>query len=183
MKPVSLVLFTVLVAAVATGHAAELKVGVVSFQKILEKSPQAEGATKRIEGEFRPREREITDKKKELRKNEERLEKDAAIMSESERQKLDRDIVAARRDIKREEQEFNEDLNRRQNEELQKLQRRVLDIVRTMGKEGTYDLIVTDGVLYFSERVDITETVMQRMAASDKESSVPKAAAPKASGN
>jgi outer membrane protein len=170
--------FTLLTAVAVAGNAAELKIGVVSFQKILEKSPLAEGATKRIEGEFRPREKELAEKAKELRKNEERLDKDGAIMSEAERQKLDRDIVAARRDIKRDEQEFKEDLNRRQNEELQKLQRRVLEIVRAMGKEGAYDLIVTDGVLYFSERMDITDAVMQRMVA-DKESPAPKTAAPK----
>jgi outer membrane protein len=179
LKRARYILFTLLTATAVAGQAAELKVGVVSFQRILEKSPQAEGATKRIEGEFRPREKAITEKAKELRKSEERLEKDGAIMSEAERQKLDRDIVAARRDIKRDEQEFKEDLNRRQNEELQKLQRRVVEIVRTIGKEGAFDVILTDGVLYFSERVDITDTVMQRMATAEKESPTPKTAAPK----
>ncbi len=179
MKHAQILVFMMLAASAAAVGAAELKVAVVSFQKILEKSPLAEAATKRIEGEFRPREKQMAEKKKELRKNEERLDKDGAIMSEAERQKLDRDIVATRRDIKRDEQEFQEDLNRRQGEELQKLQRKVLEIVRAMGKDGAYDVILTDGVLYFSDRVDITDAVMQRMAATDKDSPAPKAAAPK----
>lgn len=160
-------------------HAGELKLGVVGLQKIMEKSPQAEAAKKRIEGEFRPRERDLSEKRKALRDIETRLEKDGAIMSESERQKLEREAVAQGRDLKRQEQDFQEDLNRRQNEELGRMQRRLLDVVRAYGKEAGYDVIVGDGLLYFSERVDITDAILQRMIAAEKEPAPAKSGAPK----
>lgn len=169
---------------VATAPAGELKLGVVALQKIMEKAPQAEAAKKRIEGEFRPREKDLTEKRKALRAMGERIEKDGAIMSEAERQKLERDAVAQERDLKRQEQDFQEDLNRRQNEELGRMQRRLLEVVRTYGKEAGFDVIVGDSLLFFSERVDITDTILQRMIAADKlpekDAAPAKSGAPKA---
>jgi len=151
-------------------HAAELKVGVVNAQKVLEQAPQAEAARKRLEGEFAPRDKAMVDVQKEVRKNEEKLEKDAMIMSEAEKQKLDRELTAQKRELKRKQEEFRDDLNARRNEEFGKLQKRIADVILAAAKEGGYDLVLTDGVLYASDKVDMTEMVLKRLAAMDKES-------------
>src|SRR6056297_2386211 len=82
-------------------HAADVKVGYVNIEKVLEAAPQAESARTAIEKEFAPRDRELVRFQKDLRDMAERLEKDGAIMSESERTDLAQEIRAKKRDLKR----------------------------------------------------------------------------------
>lgn len=156
-------------------HAAELKVGVVNAQKVLEQAPQAEAARKRLETEFAPRDKSLVELQKDVRKNEEKLDKDAMIMSETEKQKLDRELTAQRRELKRKQEEFRDDLNARRNEEFGKLQKRIADVILAAAKQGGYDLVLTDGVLYASDKVDMTDLVLQRLGTMEKEAASGKA--------
>ncbi len=154
----------------STTYAASLKVGVVNAAKVIEDAPQADAARKKLEQEFAPRDKKLLEIQKKLRSLEGDLERDSAIMSESTRRKLERDIVSLKRDFKRGQDEFREDLNLRRNEEFGKLQKRVSEVIVSIAKEGKYDLILTDGVIYASDNVDITDKVVQRLKLMDKRS-------------
>ena len=142
---------------------AQFKVGFVNIPKVLEKAPQAESARMRIEKEFAPRDRELLDRQKEVRSLEDRLVKDGAVMSASERQRQEGEIRATKREIRRLQDEFREDLNLRRSQELSKLQRKVTEVIQSLAKAEKYDLIVTDGVIYAGERVDITDKIIGRL--------------------
>ena len=142
---------------------AQFKVGFVNIPKVLEKAPQAESARMRIEKEFAPRDRELLDRQKEIRSLEDRLVKDGAVMSASERQRQEGEIRATKREIRRLQDEFREDLNLRRSQELSKLQRKVTEVIQSLAKAEKYDLIVTDGVIYAGERVDITDKIIGRL--------------------
>lgn len=146
-----------------SASAAEYRVGVVNPIKVLESAPQAEAARKRLEEEFTSRDRELGASQKALKDREDRLAKDGPIMSEAERQRLEREVRAARRDLKRDQDEFREDLNLRRNEEFTKIQRLVVEAIQAVGKDKEYDLIVGEGVIYASERVDMTDEIIQRL--------------------
>lgn len=155
--------------------AEEYKVGFVNVAKVLEQAPQAEDARGRIEREFAPRDRELLAEQQGLRSMEDDLVKDGAMMSEAERSKLERDIRNLQREIRRAQEEFREDLNVRRNEELGKIQRQVIEVIRVLAENEEYDLIVSDGVLFAGERVDITDDVLSLLggefAQSDKKDS------------
>ena len=144
-------------------YAADYKIGVVNAIRILEQSPQAERMRKLIEKEFAPRDRELVAAQKKLKENEDRLTKDAAIMSESERKKLERDIVNQRRDLKRSQDEFREDLTFRRNEEIAKIQKEIVDAINVVAKASAFDLILNEGVLFASPKVDISQTVIDHL--------------------
>ncbi|HHH48062.1 MAG TPA: OmpH family outer membrane protein [Gammaproteobacteria bacterium] len=156
------------VAIMGSLQAAELKIGVVNAPKVLEQAPQAEAARLRLQEEFSPRDKAMQASQKELKSLEERLGRDGAIMSESERRKLERDIISRQRDLKREREEFTEDLNIRRNEAFEKLRRRVFQVIVNLAESENYDLILSDGVVFASDKVDITETVLQRLSAEFK---------------
>lgn len=143
--------------------AQELKVGYVNASQLLEKAPQADAARNNLEKEFAPRDKRLVAEQKELRQMEEKLNRDGAVMSDTERQKMERDIVSRKRDLKRARANFREDLNIRRNEELAKLQKLIVDTIRALAKEGEYDLVLTDAVLYASDKVDITSVVLERL--------------------
>lgn len=147
----------------ASAQAQDIKIGFVNPVKVMETAPQVEAANKRLEQEFAPKEQRIVEMQKELRQMEERLGKDEAIMSEKNLNDLRRDIMAKKRDLKRDQDEFREEYNFRRSEELDKLQKQIYKAIETLAKDMGYDLVVSDGVIVASERVDITDMVLKRL--------------------
>lgn len=137
------------------------KLGAVNALKVLEQSPQAETARQAIEREFAPRDKELVAKQKQLKALEDKFAKDGAIMSESERSKLERDIINQKRELKREQDEFREDFNFRRNEEFAKIQKDILNAIQKVAKENNYDVVLSDGVIYASPKVDISDLVIE----------------------
>lgn len=143
--------------------AAELKVGFVNVPRVLEKAPQASAAKKRLEKEFAPRDKLLVSQQKEIKKLEEKLMRDQAVMGESERRNLEREIISKKREAKRAQEEFSEDFNIRRNEELGKLQRRIYEAIKALAKEENYDLLLTDGVIYASDKVNVTGQIQEKL--------------------
>ncbi len=136
------------------------RVGFVNTPRILEQAPQAKSARERLEQEFAPRDGELATQQKNLSSMEEKLARDGSIMSDDERRKLERDVLSHQRDLKRAREAFTEDLNLRRNEEFSKLQREVGDAIVAIAKKDHYDLIFESGVVYASDKVDLTEKVL-----------------------
>lgn len=149
--------------AVAGGAVAESKIGFVNAGRVTSEAPQADAARASLEEEFGPRDRELSEEQEALRELENRLNRDAAVMSEEEQQRLQRDLVARQRELRRAEEEFREDFNLRRNEELGRLQRRIVETINDLAESEEFDLIVSEGVIYASDRVDVTERVLQRL--------------------
>ncbi|MFO7859188.1 MAG: OmpH family outer membrane protein [Ectothiorhodospiraceae bacterium] len=143
--------------------AQDMKIGYVDTRRVTQEAPQAEAARASLEDEFGPRDQEISQEQEELRELEQRLRQDAAALSESEGEELRRELVARQREVRRSEAEFREDFNLRRNEELGQLQQRIIDVISRLAEEENFDLVVSEGVLYASERVDITERVLDRL--------------------
>lgn len=158
-------LIGVLLSVNATASLADLKIGFVNIPAVLEKAPQAEKAKKRLEQEFSPRDRQLVAQQKEIQTKEERMARDGSVMGDAERANLEKDIINKKRDAKRSQQEFSEDFNARRNEELGKLQRRIVEAIRAIAKDQNFDLLLTDGVIYASEQIDVTTQVQQKLAA------------------
>ena len=161
--PAAIVFLLALPCGVSQVLAQETKIGVVNAAKVLEEAPQMEIARKALEKEFAPRDQELVGMQKEVRNMEEKLSRDGDIMSEVEQRNMERDIRSRKRELKRLQDEFNEDLNLKRNEAFDRIRRKVLEVVNAIGKQEKYDLIVNDGVLYASERIDLTDAVIQQL--------------------
>jgi len=132
---------------------------------------QADDARQSLEKEFAPRDKALVASQKAVRELEEKLTRDGAIMSETERRKLERDVISQKRDLKRSQEEFREDLNIRRNEAFDKLRRRVFEVITDISKKENYDLVVSDGVVYANDRIDITGKIIDRLKQEFKQSS------------
>jgi outer membrane protein len=143
--------------------AQELKIGVVNAIKVFEQSPQYEAARKNLEAEFSRKESDLIAQQKQVKKLEEKLSRDGAVMSESEVRRLERDIVSRHRKLKNSREEYREDFNLRRNELQSSISRQVAEIVQQVGKEEGMDIILTDGVIYASKRVNISGKILQRL--------------------
>ena len=142
---------------------AETKIGFVNMVELMEKSPQAEAARKGLEQEFSNRDKTLTAVRDEVLKFEEKLKNDGPIMNDKNRGELEKKILNRKREYNRQQDELREDFNIRRNEELGRLQKKVHEIIIVVAKAESYDLIVTQPVLYASEKIDLTPRVLQEM--------------------
>lgn len=155
-----------LVCVVALPAAAqEQKIGFVNVPLLMDRAPQTKAAMDALEEEFAPRQREIMAKQKEFQDLQEKVQRDVAVMGETERRNAEKDLRDLQREVVRLQNEFREDLNLRRNEELGNLQRALLKEVQDYAQSAGFDLVVGDGVLFASNAVNITEMVLRAVEA------------------
>ncbi len=152
-------------AAAATAEAQALKIGFVNFGRLLEESPQAKAAQAALEAEFLPRQRDVAAQRKTLQEKVDKLQKEAAVMSEADRLRAEREARDLELNVNRRFNELQEDLNLRRNEEVGRMQRSLLQEVQAYARANGYQLIVSEGVLYAAEGVDITPQVVAAIKA------------------
>lgn len=138
-------------------------IAFVNTAQVLEQAPQAEAVRKTLQDEFAGRDAKLQAEQKKIKSLEDKMARDSLTMSQEEQSKLERDILAQKREMKRSRDEFAEDFNIRRNEELAKMQRDIASSIVALAKEKGYDLILENGVIFASERVDITKSVIDRL--------------------
>lgn len=141
---------------------AGLKIGFVNTAKVLKEAPQARKVEERLKAEFGPREAQLKEKRQEILAMEDQLKSDGSLSSNA-RRKLEREIRLKVSQLKFLEQEFREDQNLRRNEEIRELQQVISDVLKTQGDSGGFDLILTEGVSYVSDRIDITTQTIEML--------------------
>ena len=77
--------FALVLAFALPANAQEIKIGVVSFQVLVERAPQTKAAMDALQEEFAPRQREFLAKQKEFEELTAKVQKDVAVMGETER--------------------------------------------------------------------------------------------------
>ena len=161
MKQLWFVLISLVI--IASPARAELSVAVVNASAVLDAAPQKKEALVRLEKEFSTRSKMIENKIKTLRAKQEKLMKDSAIFSASERKKKERQIVAEKREVERLQDEYSEDLSIRRNEELRRLEKQISKTIVDLAKKKSYDIVLYQGVIYASDKVDITNAVIEKL--------------------
>lgn len=144
-------------------NAADLKIGYVQVDKILQEAPQTAESSKKLEKEFAPRSQELERMQKQIKDIETALDKDALTMSETDRKNKERDASNLKIDFQRKQRELREDINLRKNEELAALQDRINKAVTSVSEAEGYDLVVYGGVAYANKKIDITDKVLKSL--------------------
>jgi outer membrane protein len=146
-----------------TLNAAELKIGYVQVEKILQDAPQTTESSKKLEKEFAPRSQELEKMQKQIRDLETALDKDSLTMSETDRKNKERDVSNIKIEFQRKQRELREDVTLRKNEELAALQDRINKAVTAVSETEGFDLVVYSGVAYASKKIDITDKVLKSL--------------------
>lgn len=140
------------------------KVGFVSVERIIRDSAPAKAAVARIDSEFKKREAELQQLANRLRSQSEQYDKDAAVMSDSDRIRRQRELTALDSEFQRKRIEFQEDLNRRRNEEMGKVFEQADQVIKRIAETQGYDLVLQEAITV-SPRIDITDQVIKALDA------------------
>jgi outer membrane protein len=147
----------------ATVAAEGYRIAFVEVPRLLQEAPQVAAVRDSLKKEFSRRDQDLVALQGEIKKIEEKLQRDGAILSDAETQRLERDLVAKQRKLKTAQNEFQEELSVRQNEELNKLRRQIAEVIIEVAKEDSLDLVLETGVVYASARANVTEKVLERL--------------------
>lgn len=155
--------FAMAVSGMNAVGAAELKIGYVNAVKVIEEAPQGEAALKKLEAEFGPRDKQLVEMQNRIKQIEQEVEKNALVLKEADRRSKEHEVVILKRDLRRATQEFREDYNLRRNEELAALQKIVQKAIVEIARQDNFDLVLHEGVLYASQKTDITEKILRKL--------------------
>jgi outer membrane protein len=151
------------ISGIAAPAATDYVIAVIDPTRIVEQSPQYEAARAQLQKEVSDREQKLVEQQKQIVELQQRLDRDGALMSEEEIQRLQSDIRNRERKLKYAQAEFREDFSLRQNELRAKLAKQVEEVVAELARDENIDLILSEGLVYASKRMDISEKVIERL--------------------
>jgi outer membrane protein len=166
MKLIYALLLASLSSVAATAQAQDLKIGYVNSERVVRDSEPAKRAQAKLQAEFAKREKDLNDQNAALRAQAEKLDRDSPTLSETEKTRRQRELVELDRDLQRKHREYQEDLTQRKNEELSNIAERANRVIKQIGDQEKFDLILQDPVIYTSARVDLTKKVIDALNAS-----------------
>lgn len=143
--------------------AAELKVGVVDLQRLMSEAPQARAAEEALRTEFGPKQKDLETRLATLQAREQQLTRDAATMTELQRSAVEKELRDGYRDLQRIRDEIEDDYTARRDQEQSKLNRALLEEVANFARSGGYDLVLSDGVLFAVNALNVTGPVLQAL--------------------
>ncbi len=162
-RSLSLLAVLLFLSTLAAAQTAAFTVAVIDPNRIVEESPQYEEARAMLSAEVKDREAELLTQQGDVDRLTEQLERDGALMSEEEAKRLQNDIRARKRKLRYAKAELQEDFALRQTELRTKLVKQVEEVVQRIAKEQGIDVILSEGLVYFSPRVDISGEVVDRL--------------------
>ena len=147
----------------ANAIAAGLKVGVVSVERILTEAPQVDAVNTSMLERFGPQRDELQKGEQEITKLQENYKRNELVLTEDKLNELKKEIITKIQELKQKEAVLTQEVGTVRNQELAVLQQQVRGIIDDIAKKGKYDLILSEGVAYSSEKLDITDKVLDMM--------------------
>lgn len=150
-------------ALLATGAiAADLKIGVIDFQRVLRESNGGKAAKAEIERRGKSLESSLMKKGKELEAEKEKLEAEAMVMKPEARENKARDFKIKVMDFQALQKKSADDFKQYEVDVIRRVQKEVFGLVENIGKKGNYTLILEKGAaLYHPNSIDITDQLIK----------------------
>ncbi len=147
---------------------AEVKIAVVDVQTAILQSEEAKRLMAQIQTEFKTKEDEIREIQSEAAGMLERAQKDAEVMTESEKRKLQQQIESKNNDFVYLRQKLQREIEERQKELFTGIDAKVQKAIEDLVLEEDYDLIIPrQAALYVGDLYNITRKVTERLNAID----------------
>jgi outer membrane protein len=149
-------------ALAATPAHTGLRIAVVNFGELIQKSPQARAANASLRAEFLPKQRSLQEEANELKAREGTLKKDEATMTQDQRDQAEAALRQREEDFVQRRNQMLEAANTRQSELMSKLTSTLSQVVQNYAKQRGYDLVLVagEGAIYANSALDITSNIL-----------------------
>ena len=144
---------------------ADLKIGFVNYQRLIQESPQGKAVQDTLRAEFASKQKELANEQESLKSKQAALDRDGGTMSVDQRSAAEQSLRDGQRELSEKQNEYQDDMNARQNQELSKLQRTLVEAVQQYAQAQRFDLVLADGVIFANPAIDITQPVLTSLQA------------------
>jgi outer membrane protein len=165
-----LLLFLALLPGLSLTAAAQMKIGYISSETIMQTLPEAIDAQKSLDALVAQWEGELQKMQAEWKRKFDDYEKKRLIMTDQvrgETEKQLRELDASIADFRNKKFGQNGEMFQKQNEVMKPVQNKLFQILETLAKDDGYDYIFDKSgeilLLYANEKHDLTQKVLQRM--------------------
>jgi outer membrane protein len=150
----------------SAGAYAEVKIAVLNVQRAVAESAEAQAELTKIQEHLNTSQSEIQRLNTEMIELQERLMRDADVMSDADARRLQRQLQDMQADIQFRVNRLQQDVNDRQQEVLEMMMPKIDAVLNDMIEEEGYDLILhRQNILYVSRAHDITQRVTEKLNA------------------
>lgn len=147
---------------VSQAVAADLKIGVIDFQRVLRESSGGKAAKADIEKKGKGLEASLVKKSKDLEAEKKKLEAEAMVMNAESRENKAREFKIKVMDFQALQKKSADDFKQYEGEVIRRVQKDVFGLVETIGKKGNYTLILEkSAALYSPSGIDITDQLIK----------------------
>ena len=157
-------------AAVLTGllpqiARAETKVGFVDTNRVIAASKDAKEAETKLNSLLDKKRDQFKPQQEKFNKLREELETQITVLSAEAREERQLELAQLKSQIERDVQAAEEEVQIERRKVLAPLFRRIQEVIDDIGKKEGFSIIMErhTGVIYFSESLDITDMVIERL--------------------
>lgn len=140
-----------------------IKIGFVSVEKLLSQAPQVEAVNTAMLERFGGKKEELQKLEGEIKSMQEDYKRNELVMTEDKLNELKSKLIGKVQSFKQKEATLAQEVNTMRSQELAVLQKSVRDIIQEIAKRDKYDLILSEGVVFANEKLDITSVVLEEM--------------------
>ncbi|MFP3979078.1 OmpH family outer membrane protein [uncultured Marinobacter sp.] len=150
--------------AIALPAVAETRIGVVDLRQALFSSNDAKSFSEAMQRDFAGDEEKVRETQEAARKLKERLEKDGAMMNESERNKLAGEFQERVKEFNFLKQRLDTTVNQRKQAFLEEARPEVDAAVKELLEENDLDLILpSEAVVYVKPEMNLTPQLLEKL--------------------
>lgn len=156
----------------AAGAAAELKVGILDIQQALLASEEAQQFMETAQSDLKDEQDEVNALQQEIRTLQEQMQKDAEVMSPTERRRRQEEIEDKQIDYRFQVNKLQKEVQDRQNELMQQMGPKIEAVIQDLVESEGYDLILQRADLVYAAAEHsitrrVTEMLNEKREASD----------------
>jgi len=141
-----------------------IKVGLIDLQRCLQESKEGQKVLTLLKKRKEDLQRQLDTKQKELLELRKELDKQAMMLTMDAQEDKRKTIERKTRELEYFYRDLNEEMRRVQEKEKKRILKELAKIIEKIGSEGNYTLIMekkAGGVLYWTDSVDITKSVIR----------------------
>jgi outer membrane protein len=156
--------------AAVPSFGADLKIGYVDVQKVLNLSDAGKDAKDQLAGRVKKYQEEINGKQEELKKLKEEIEKQGVLLSESARGAKEKDYQQRLKEFQRFTKDAQEELQGKDEEYTRKILEEIEKMVQEYGRKNgfTFIFVRNETMIFSDEKADLTEPVLKALNAQRK---------------
>lgn len=165
-----ILLFIIAFAGLSSVTNAQLKIGYVDSDTIMDKLPDAQDAQQKLDAMIKEWQTELNTLEKEWKDKYDDYEKRKLIMSDQTRAEVESELVKLEEkmnDYRQKKFGVNGELFQKQDEVMKPIQNRVFDAIKKVAEEDDFDFVFDRSgdvlFLYAKDKYDITNLVLDKL--------------------